>query len=103
MDGSQRRPPNGDDDFPEVVEDAIFTARCEELAQGDLPRLDDQLWIIYWAISQNPWRFPLVPGTHLRRVRTREWPGAPRLLIYFTIDGTQRTLRFIERDAEPEA
>lgn len=103
MDGSPRRPPNEDNPYPEVVEDPAYTAAWQALAGDDASRLEWQLRAVGWAISQNPWQFPLVPNTRLRRVRTVQWPHAPRLLIFFTIDGDGvRTLRSIEAEGDEE-
>jgi hypothetical protein len=101
MDGSNQQ--QQEHRYPEVVEDPVYTAQRQSIAGADAARLDAQLRGVEWAISQRPLQFPQVPGSRLRRVRTREWPDAPPFVIFFTIDGQGlRTLRSIERDLEAE-
>lgn len=86
-----------------LVESEHYGECCQEI-QPDAARLDEALRFPLFAIATQPERFPQIPGTRLRRVRTNEFPGAPALLIYFSVDGDdQCTLWSLERlPTEPE-
>jgi len=72
-------------------------SRCCAAIEPDAARLDEALRYPLYAISSDAERFPAIPETPLRRVRTNDFPGAPALLLYFTIDGADAcTLQSLE-------
>jgi len=86
-----------------LIESEAYSRCCQEI-EPDAPRLDEALRYPLFAVAQHAERFPEVPNTTLRRVRTNSFPGAPALLIFFRIDDdNQCTLWWMEElPTEPE-
>jgi hypothetical protein len=86
-----------------LYESANYAQCCAKI-QPNAVRLDEALRYPLYQISDRPEAFPLIPGTLLRRVRTNDFPGAPALLLFFTIDGEDScTLQSLEPlPVEPE-
>jgi hypothetical protein len=79
-----------------LIDSEAYTRCCGEI-DADAPRLDEALRYPLFAIAQHAERFPEVPETKLRRVKTTDFPGAPAMLMFFSIDSEdQCTLWWIE-------
>lgn len=72
-----------------LVESDEYGRCCADI-EPDTKRLDEVMRYPLYAVSKDPEQFPLVPGTKLRRVKTNEFPGAPALLMYFSIEGATK-------------
>ena len=84
-----------------LVESELYS-RCSAAIQPDAHRLDEALRFPLAAIAEHPERFPRIPGTKLRRVRTNQFPGAPALLLFFSIDNDDEcTLWWLEKLPTP--
>ena len=59
-------------------------------------RLDEVLAAFHYALCRDPERYPRVPGTTLRVLKTSVYPGAPSLRIFFTFDEHEVHLIMIE-------
>ena len=59
-------------------------------------RLDEVLAAFHYALCHAPERYPRVPGTTLRVLKTSVYPGAPSLRIFFTFDEHEVHLITIE-------
>jgi len=82
--------------FRTVKRHPLFESAAAAI-QPDAKRFDEQLRGVEWAIATNPHRFPEISRTVLRLAKTDEWPGAPRLRIYFSVDNENLcTLRWVE-------
>lgn len=80
----------------EIVEEERFRRERDEI--NDCRRMDEVLEGVTWALSRDPLScFPIVPGTAATRLaKTRSFPGAPALHIWFTVQGAQVRLQSIE-------
>jgi hypothetical protein len=77
--------------FYTIVFDEPFATQIQQF--GDMPRVDDALDAVYWALGNNPHEFPMVKETSTKQIRLIKtqpysWAGGeiPKLLIWFTID-----------------
>jgi hypothetical protein len=84
----------------EIVESDLFSKQLEDL--GALPRIDEALRAVSWALAINPQVYAVVPGTkRLRLAKTDGFVFAdgnsiPPLMIWFTIEHDHVLLRSIE-------
>ncbi len=60
--------------------------RLKAEINADARRFDELLFAVTWSLGREAERFHVVPGTRLRRIKTRGAHGLPRLVIYFTIE-----------------
>lgn len=81
--------------------------RCCREIEPNAKRLDEALRFALEAIANGPENFPVIPGTKLRRVRTNDFPGAPALLLFFSIDDenscTLQSLEYLPTEPELKA
>ncbi|HVX91307.1 MAG TPA: hypothetical protein VHC20_06855 [Candidatus Paceibacterota bacterium] len=69
----------------ELIESHQFTQNLAAI--GDAERMDDVLTGVKWALASNPEAYDVVRGlVDIRLVKTRPFPGAPMLRIWFRID-----------------
>lgn len=66
--------------------EAEHYGECCAKIESDAPRLDEALRYVLFAIAERAEEFPQIPATPLRRARTNHFPGAPALLLFFSID-----------------
>jgi hypothetical protein len=78
-----------------IVEDESFSNAFAKL-KVSYRRLDEVLVGITLALVQSPEHCPIVPGTVLSILKTREFPGIPPLRIFFTYDEKEVHLRHVE-------
>lgn len=86
----------------ELVESELYNAQRQTI-EPNVKRFDEQMRGVTWALAKNPQIFQSVPGTRLNILKTDEFPGAPRLRIWFTFDETKVYLLSIELIEESEA
>ena len=79
----------------ELVESELYTAQKQNI-EANAERFDEQMIGVTWALARNPKIFDRVPGTQLSVLKTDEFPGAPRLRIWFKFDETKVDLLSIE-------
>lgn len=86
-----------------LYESAHYSECCAKI-EPDAARLDEALRYALYLISERAEAFPEIPGTPLRRARTNDFPDAPALLLFFTIDDADScTLQSLEPlPIEPE-
>lgn len=86
-----------------LYESAHYSECCTKI-EPDAARLDESLRYPLHMISYRAEAFPEIPETSLRRVRTNDFPNAPALLLYFSIDDEDScTLHSLEPlPVEPE-
>lgn len=88
MDGPANPPP-----FYPLIEDELYKAQAADL--GIIQKeLDATLHDLTWTIARIPMSFPCLPQTNTRRAIH---VGKTRLRVWFTFDGQQVVLRFIEK------
>ena len=80
----------------EVVEPTLFSLQVNEL-RGSVPRVDDVLSGLKWAIARKPDEFPVVQEKRsLHLAKTRRYGDVPPMRVFFTFDKKKVTLRWIE-------
>lgn len=75
-----------------------YKFQCEEITT-DAKRLDEQLEGITWVIARKPDSCTKIFNAEgdVRMIETEQFPGAPKLLVLFTIDDSNYcTLQWIE-------
>ena len=86
----------------EVVEDELYSQAALQLL-GDQRTVDEKLKDLIWVIARIPGSFARIPSTPIFRA---VYDGDPRLRVWYTFNGFQVTLRYIEsyepNDAEVE-
>jgi len=78
-----------------IVEDESFSQAFEKL-QVAYERLDEVLTGVTLALVQSPHDCPVIKGTVLSVIKTREFPNIPPLRIFFTYDQREVHLRHVE-------
>ncbi len=68
-----------------VVESPQF-AEEKAAIELEVPRLDEILSGVTWALERDPRRFPQVRGTRLHRIMTDPFPNAPAIRVWYTYD-----------------
>ena len=68
-----------------VVASSRFDGEAEAIF-GEFQRADQAMQAIDWGIATDPERWSLIPGTQLRVIKTHTFPGAPAVVVFFTID-----------------
>ncbi len=76
-----------------IVEDAAYTQKAIEIL-GDQRIVDEKLRVLIWVIARIPTAFSRIPGTPIFRA---VYDGEPRLRVWYTFNGYQVILRFIEK------
>ena len=79
-----------------IIEDESFGKAFGKL-KVSYKRLDEVLVGVTLALVQSPEHCPVVPGTVLSIVKTREFPDIPPLRIFFTYDEKEVHLRHVEQ------
>ena len=78
-----------------IVEDESFSKSFDQL-KVSYRRLDEVLVGVTLALVTSPEHCPVVPGTVLSILKTREFPSIPPLRIFFTYDEKEVHLRYVE-------
>jgi hypothetical protein len=61
----------------------------------EVPRLDEILRGITWALQRDPRRFPQVRGTRLHRILTDPFPDAPPVRVWYTYSILQQEVHLL--------
>jgi hypothetical protein len=78
-----------------IIQEPTFDAQIAILAISH-KRLDEVLLGIHISLANHPDKCPKIPGTLLSAVKTRFYPEAPALRIFFTYDEDEVHLHHIE-------
>ena len=80
---------------------SLFEEQASRI-DADVRRFDEQLMGIEWAVAARAEVFPLIPLTTLRMAKTRPFPDAPALRVFFTVDDAHYcTLQAVEVIGDP--
>jgi hypothetical protein len=83
-----------------IREGELFTHQ-KDLIEPDAKRMDEVLFGVMWALGRDPTQFANVRG-RLWIAKTDPYPGAPRLRIWFKLEGMLVELLSIELIENPD-
>jgi hypothetical protein len=82
-----------------IIREHKFEELCKEV-HPSVPRMDEHLEAVEWALSCDPLQFPEIPGTRLRQIKTAAVGDIPGLRVLFTVEEKTCTLRWVEVDPD---